>query len=144
MLQLKDALVEDKTMMTNLVDRQIEAQQQATNALGNQLGNAILEGLQKPMQDIGEAVKRVSGDQGSAVHGMLESVLTAFMSRLEDTFGGQIRGINESMERSLGAMANVQASLQTLLQNIEKSNQDAKTQMSQTLEGAIGEPISSS
>lgn len=108
--QLKEALVEDlKHMMTNLVDRQIEAQQQSTQALGNQLGNAILEGLQKPMQDIGEAVKRASGEQGTAVHGMLETVLTAFMSRLEDTFGGQMRGINESMERSMGAMANVQA-----------------------------------
>ena len=136
--QLKEALVEDlKTMMTNLVDRQIEAQQQSTQALGNQLGNAILEGLQKPMQDIGEAVKRASGEQGSAVHGMLESVLTAFMSRLEDTFGGQMRGINESMERSMGAMANVQASLQKLLENIEKSTESATSQMSQTLEDAM-------
>ena len=136
--QLKEALVEDlKTMMTNLVDRQIEAQHQSTQALGNQLGNAILEGLQKPMQDIGEAVKRASGEQGSAVHGMLESVLTAFMSRLEDTFGGQMRGINESMERSMGAMANVQASLQKLLENIEKSAESATSQMSQTLEDAM-------
>ncbi|MDP1947377.1 MAG: anti-phage ZorAB system protein ZorA [Nitrospirota bacterium] len=136
--QLKEALVEDlKTMMTNLVDRQIEAQQQSTQALGNQLGNAILEGLQKPMQDIGEAVKRASGEQGSAVHGMLESVLTAFMARLEDTFGGQMRGINESMERSMDAMANVQASLQRLLENIGKSTESATSQMSQTLEDAM-------
>lgn len=136
--QLKEALVEDlKTMMTNLVDRQIEAQHQSTQALGTQLGNAILEGLQKPMQDIGEAVKRASGEQGSAVHGMLESMLAAFMSRLEDTFGGQMRGINESMDRSMAAMANVQASLQTLLQNIEKSNESATSRMSQRLEDAM-------
>lgn len=136
--QLKEALVEDlKTMMTNLVDRQIEAQEQSTQALGNQLGKAILEGLQKPIQDIGEAVKRVSGEQGSAVHGLLESVLTAFMSKLEDTFGGQMRGINESMERSMNAMANVQVSLQKLLDSIEQSTETATSQMSQTLEEAM-------
>lgn len=136
--QLKEALVEDlKTMMTNLVDRQIDAQQQSTQALGNQLGKAIFEGLQQPMQDIGEAVKRASGEQGSAVHGMLESVLTAFMARLEDTFGGQMRGINESMERAMGEMANVQASLQKLLENIEKSTESATSQMSQKLEDAM-------
>ena len=89
------------------------------------------------MQDISEAVKRASGEQGTAVHGMLESILTAFMSKLEDTFGGQMRGINESMERSMGAMANVQASLQTLLQNIEKSNESTASQMSQKLEDAM-------
>ncbi|HRB15131.1 MAG TPA: anti-phage ZorAB system protein ZorA [Nitrospira sp.] len=136
--QLKEALVEDlKQMMTNLVDRQIEAQKESTQALGNQLGNAILEGLQKPMQDIGEAVKRASGEQGSAVHGMLESVLVAFMSRLEDTFGGQMQSINESMERSMGAMASVQVSLQRLLENIEKSTENATLQMSQKLEDAM-------
>jgi DNA anti-recombination protein RmuC len=136
--QLKDALVADlKQMMTNLVERQIDAQQQATQALGGQLKQAITDGLQKPMQDISDAVKQVSSAQGAAVHGLLESVLTAFMAKLEDTFGGQMRGVNESLERSMSAMASVGASLQTLLQNIERSNANATTQMSQTLEAAM-------
>jgi hypothetical protein len=136
--QLKNALVEDlKQMMTNLVDRQIEAQQQVTQALGNQIGQAIIEGIKKPMQDIGDAVKLASGEQGTAVHGMMESVLTAFMSKLEDTFGGQMRGMNESLERSISAMANVQASLQALVQNIEVSNKNAAAGMAQTIEDAM-------
>lgn len=136
--QLKEALVADlKQMMTNLVERQIEAQQQSTQALGARIGEAITESLQKPMQEIGAAVQRASGEQGTAVQGMLESVLTAFMAKIEDTFGGQMRGINESIERSMGAMANVQSSLQTLLQSIEKSTENATTQLSGALTEAM-------
>lgn len=135
---LREALAEDlKTMMTNLVDRQIAAHQDASQALATNIGQAITNSLQKPMQDIGEAVKRASGEQGTAVHGMLEDLMTAFMTQIQETFGGQMRGINESMERSMGAMANVQESLQALLQNIEKSTESATSQMSQTLEDAM-------
>lgn len=136
--QLKEALVEDlKAMMTNLVDRQIEAQEQATKALGDQISKGITEGLKKPMEEIASGLDENRKDQGTAVHGLLETVLTAFMSRLEDTFGGQMRGINESMERSIGAMANVQVSLQKLLENIEKSTESAASHMSQKLEDAL-------
>lgn len=135
---LREALVQDlKAMLTNLVEQQIGAHRTANEALAAHIGQAITQSLEKPMQDIGEAVKRASGEQGSAVHGMLEELMSAFMAQIQDTFGGQMRGINESMERSMGAMADVQASLQALLQNIERSTASATSQMSQTLEDAM-------
>jgi hypothetical protein len=64
---------------------------------------------------------------------MLEIMLTGFMSKLEDTFGGQMNGINEQMQRSMAAMSSVQTSLQLLVQNIQKANENATTQMSDKL-----------
>ena len=59
------------------------------------------------------------------------------MAKLEDTFGGQMRGINEQMQRSMDSMAAVQASLQGLLVDIMKTNEHAANQMSGTLEEAM-------
>jgi uncharacterized coiled-coil protein SlyX len=48
-----------------------------------------------------------------------------------------MRGINEQMQRSMDSMATVQASLQSLLTDIKKTNEHAATQMSGTLEDAM-------
>jgi hypothetical protein len=81
-----------------------------------------------------ELTTRGNGEQ---VNSMLETLLTGFMAKLEDTFGGQMKGINEQMQRSMDSMAAVQASLQGLLADIKKTNEHAATQMSGTLEDAM-------
>ncbi len=137
-LQLKDALVEDlRTMMTNLVDRQIQSYETATQSLGQRIGQDLAEIMKGPMDKISEGIESSTKGNGEQVSSMMESLLTAFMAKLEDTFGGQMRGINEQMQRSMDSMSAVQASLQTLLADIKSTNEHAASQMSGTLEDAM-------
>uniref|UniRef100_C5CL43 Putative methyl-accepting chemotaxis sensory transducer n=1 Tax=Variovorax paradoxus (strain S110) TaxID=543728 RepID=C5CL43_VARPS len=136
--QLKDALVEDlNKMMTNLVERQIAAQEASAVALGKHIGDSISHAIAEPMKRVGEAMEVTAKGNGDQVNSMLETLLTGFMAKLEDTFGGQMRGINEQMQRSMDSMAAVQASLQGLLADIMKTNEQAASQMSGTLEDAM-------
>lgn len=136
--QLKDALVEDlHKMMTNLVDRQIAAQEASTLALGKHIGDSISSAIAEPMRRVGEAMEVTARGNGEQVNSMLETLLTGFMAKLEDTFGGQMRGINEQMQRSMDSMSAVQSSLQGLLADIKQTNEQAANQMSGTLEDAM-------
>jgi len=136
--QLKQALVQELTaLMTNLVERQIAAQAQSNLSLGTHIGNAITNSLATPLQRITEVMESTSQGNTEAVTGMLEGLLTGFMAKLEDTFGGQMRGIREQMDRSMGAMTTVQQSLQKLVEDINKSNEQAANRLSGTLEDAM-------
>jgi len=136
--QLKDALVEDlHKMMTNLVDRQIAAQESSSLALGKHIGESISAAIAEPMKRVSEAMEVTTRGNGDQVNSMLENLLTGFMAKLEDTFGGQMRGINEQMQRSMDSMAAVQSSLQGLLADIKNTNEHAASQMSGTLEDAM-------
>ncbi len=132
--QLKDALVEDFTrLMTNLTERQIQAQINA----GETVGRSIAEAIAGPMQRVREVMENNVAGNTAQVNTMLETMLTGFMAKLEDTFGGQINGINEQMQRSMAAMSSVQTSLQALVQDIQKANENAATQMSDKLAEAM-------
>jgi hypothetical protein len=136
--QLKDSLVEDLSkMMANLVDRQIAAHDTASKALGDRIGETIATSLAEPMKRMGEAMEQSTKGNGEQVNGMLETLLTGFMAKLEDTVGGQMRGINEQLQKSMEAMTTVQTSLQGLLSNIAKSNEQTTNQMSGKLEDAM-------
>ncbi|MFP3568542.1 anti-phage ZorAB system protein ZorA [Paraburkholderia sp. SIMBA_030] len=136
--QLKDAMVEDLSrMMTNLVERQIEAQAKASVMLGEHIGQTINNTLAAPLQRMTDAMEQTSRGNGEAVSGMLESMLTGFMAKLEDTFGGQMRGASEQIESSLGAMQAVQDSMQQLLGDISRTNEHASTQVTGKLEEAL-------
>lgn len=136
--QLKQALVEDLTrMMTDLVERQIHAQAESSRALGSQIGDAITGTLAGPLKQMTEAMETSSKGNTQAVSGMLESMLAGFMAKLEDTFGGQMRGIHDQMDRSVGMMTTVQEALQKLVQDINSSNEQAANRMSGTLEDAM-------
>ena len=119
--QLKDALVEDLTrLMTNLTERQIQAQISAGQHIGETVGRSIAESIAEPMQRVREVMENNAAGNSAQVNTMLETMLTGFMAKLEDTFGGQINGINEQMQRSMAAMGSVQTSLQALVQDIQK------------------------
>lgn len=136
--QLKQALVEDLTqMMTNLIERQIHAQAESSRALGAHIGDAISGTLAGPLKQMTDAMETSSKGNAQAVTGMLETVLTGFMGKLEDTFGGQMRGIHDQMDRSVGMMTTVQEALQKLVHDINNSNEQAASRMSGTLEDAM-------
>lgn len=141
--QLKQALVEDLTkLMTNLVERQIQAHSETSRALGAHIGDAITGTLAAPLKQMTEAMENSSQGNTQAVSGMLETMLSGFMAKLEDTFGGQMRGIHEQMDRSMGAMTTVQQSLQQLVEDINRSNEQATNRMSGTLEDAMKQSAS--
>lgn len=136
--QLKDALVEDLTrLMTNLTERQIQAQISAGQHIGETVGRSIAESIAEPMQRVREVMESNAAGNTAQVNTMLETMLTGFMAKLEDTFGGQINGINEQMQRSMAAMGSVQNSLQELVRDIQKANENASTQMSDKLAAAM-------
>ena len=136
--QLKDALVEDLTrLMTNLTERQIQAQINAGQHIGETVGRSIAESIAEPMQRVREVMEKNAIGNTAQVSTMLDTMLTGFINKLEDTFGGQMNGINEQMQRSMAAMGSVQTSLQTLVQDIQKANENAATQMSDKLAAAM-------
>ena len=136
--QLKDALVEDLTrLMTNLTERQIQAQISAGQHIGETVGRSIAESIAEPMQRVREVMENSTKGNTAQVNNMLEVMLTGFMDKLESTFGNQITGINEQMQRSMAAMGSVQTSLQALVQDIQKANENATTQMSDKLAAAM-------
>ena len=136
--QLKQALVEDLTvLMTNLVERQIQAQEASTRALGMQVGDAIAGTLSGPLKQMSEVLETFRRGNTQAVSGMVETMLTGFMAKLEDTFGAQMRGINEQIDRSVAMITAVQQALQKLVEDIDRSNEQASRRMSDTLEDAM-------
>lgn len=140
--QLKDALVEDLSkLMANLVDKQIAAQQEATIELGKAIGSSITDVLEAPLKRVSEAVENTAKGNSEQVTGMLETLLTGFMAKLEDTFGGQMQGLNEQMQNSMTVMTTVQGALQELLVDIKKANTHAADQMSGKLEDVMQKAV---
>jgi hypothetical protein len=136
--QLKQALVEDLTqLMTNLVERQIHAQQESNRALGTQIGDAIATSMKDPLAKMTAVMTETRKENGEAVSGMLDTMLTGFMAKLEDTFGGQIRGIHEQMDKSSSVMSSVQAALVKLVEDINQANEQNANRLSGTLEDAM-------
>ena len=136
--QLKDALVEDlKTMMTNLVERQIASQEATSQKLAVKIGETISTSLAEPMRRVSDAMAASTRGNAEQVTGLLETMLTGFMAKLEDTFGGQMRGINEHLQRSMETMGTVQSSLQGLLVEIKNASDQTTTRMSGALEEAM-------
>lgn len=148
--QLKDSLVNDlKTMMTNLVDEnkknQVAFASQLTDSyaktskdMADQIGQSISDTLQVPLEKIASSVQQVSGDQSSAVQELMTDVLTAFMTKLESTFGTQMNGMSEMMTQSVSAMKEMQLGFTQLITdmkvNSESSTKSLEIQMSKMIE----------
>lgn len=148
--QLKDSLVNDlKVMMTNLVEEnkknQIafatqlsESYAKSSQDIATRIGQSITDTLQAPLDKIAASVQQVSGDQGSAVQELMTDVLTAFMSKLESTFGSQMTGMSEMMTQSASAMKEMQLGFSQLLTemkiNNETSTKTLETQMAKMIE----------
>ncbi|WP_286861000.1 MULTISPECIES: anti-phage ZorAB system protein ZorA [Acinetobacter] len=148
--QLKDSLVNDlKTMMTNLVDEnkknQIAFASQLTDSyaktskdMADQIGQSISDTLQVPLEKIASSVQQVSGDQSSVVQELMTDVLTAFMTKLESTFGTQMNGMSEMMTQSVSAMKEMQLGFTQLITdmkvNSETSTKSLEIQMSKMIE----------
>lgn len=132
--QLKQALVEDLTkLMTNITERQIQAQA----VVSQRLGTLITGALEPPLKQMTDAIRTQAEGNTQAVSSTLEGLLSGFMAKLEDTFGGQMRGINDQLRRSVQAVDAVQQAMVKLLQDIDRSGEAAQQRLAQTLESAM-------
>jgi hypothetical protein len=135
---LKDALIEDlKTLMHEVADKHITAQANQSMALAGQISEAINKGLEEPFKQLNGIVKAASGSHGEAVTGLLENLLTAFMAKIDETFGQQIAGINSAIQKSSDSMVMVQEAVTRLIGDISNAGQSAASEMSLKLEESM-------
>ena len=132
--QLKDSLVADlKEMMTNLVERQIQASQANSQAMAVSITQSLTESLQKPMEAISQIVGRASESQGDHVQKALADVIAGFMVKLEEVFGGQITGLNAMMQETTASMRDTRDRFAELVANMSKAGQSAGEAMGEQL-----------
>lgn len=135
---LKDALIEDlKKLMHEVADKQISAQLQSAQNISSQIAGSIREGLEVPMKDLMDVVAKASGEQGGAVTGMLENLLSAFMAKIDETFGSQIQNINTAIQKSSDSMTMVQEAMTRLITDISGAGQKATSEMSAKMEESM-------
>ncbi|OGT42061.1 MAG: hypothetical protein A3F13_01935 [Gammaproteobacteria bacterium RIFCSPHIGHO2_12_FULL_40_19] len=135
---LKDALIEDlKTLMNDVADKHISAQANQSAALAGQISDAIKNSLEEPFKELGGIVRTASGNQGEQVSGLLENLLTAFMAKIDDTFGQQLAGINAAIQKSSDSMTLVQEAMSRLIGDIANAGQSAASEMSSKLEESM-------
>ncbi|QWD83158.1 anti-phage defense ZorAB system ZorA [Polynucleobacter sp. MWH-P3-07-1] len=135
---LKDALIDDlKQLMHEVADKQINAQLQSAQNFSSQVSGAIKESLDAPMKDLMDVVARASGEQGGAVTGMLENLLSAFMAKIDETFGSQIQNINTAIQKSSDSMTMVQEAMTRLITDISGAGQKATSEMSAKMEESM-------
>jgi DNA anti-recombination protein RmuC len=147
--QIKDALVADmREILTTLTSRQVEtqtrlfneqmeAQARQTGQISQEIGKAIADNLGGPMQDIAAAVKSVGASQGDAVNKMLTDVLASFAARMEDMFGGQMRGMTDLLKETSEAMRSTAAKFGELAINMDSAGKGAVEAMAERLNHAI-------
>ncbi|QLF94902.1 anti-phage defense ZorAB system ZorA [Pseudomonas sp. ABC1] len=147
--QLKDSLVTDlREMLQNLVDTQVReslkladtlsaSYRDSGQVLAEQIGGAIESSLKAPLEQIAGAVQSASGDQSGQVQNLLTDVLTAFMSKLESTFGQQFNGLHEMLGQSVTAMQAMQQGFNSLVEDMrsagESSSQNSAKMIAQLL-----------
>ena len=135
---LKDALINDlKQLMHEVADKQINAQIQSSQNISSQIAQAIKDGLEAPMGDLMKVVEKASGEQGGAVTGMLENLLSAFMAKIDETFGSQIQNINTAIQKSSDSMTMVQEAMTRLITDISDVNKKTTSEMSAKMEESM-------
>lgn len=136
--QIKEALVADlREILTNLTERQMDAQAQQTGQISVDMGKAIAEHLGGPISDIAQAVKGVSANQGEAVNKMLTDVLASFSAQMQDMFGGQIRGMTDLLKDTSEAMKQTAEKFGRLATDMDSAGKGAVDAMSERLNHAI-------
>ena len=148
---LKESLVTDlRDMLLHLAESQKNENERLANTLSttyretgsqfaNQVSGAIENSLKSPLDKIAGAVQTASGDQSGMVQNMLQDVLTAFMAKLDTTFGQQFTNLNEMMGQTVGAIQTMQTGFSTLLQDMRQVSDDSRQGNAQLIEQLLSE-----
>ncbi len=148
---LKESLVTDlRDMLLHLAESQKVENERLANTLSNtyresgaqfadQVSGAIENSLKSPLDKIAGAVQTASGDQSGMVQNMLQDVLTAFMAKLDTTFGQQFTNLNEMMGQTVGAIQTMQSGFSALLQDMRQVSDDSRQGSAQLMEQLLSE-----
>jgi hypothetical protein len=68
---------------------------------------------------------------------MLENLLSAFMAKIDETFGSQIQNINTAIQKSSDSMTMVQEAMTRLITDISGAGQKATSEMSAKMEESM-------
>jgi hypothetical protein len=135
---LRDTLVVDlKEVLTTLTERQIAAQAQNTGQMSANLGKAIADGIAQPMEEITDAVKKVSGNQGDAINKLLTDVLASFSAQMQDMFGGQMRGMADLLKQASESMKESALQFGQLASNMDAAGTNTVDAMGDKLAKAL-------
>lgn len=149
--QLKESLVTDlRSMLLELTDKQqiqnehlaeklSSTYRESGSQFADQVSGAIENSLKSPLDKIAGAVQTASGDQSGMVQHMLQDVLTAFMAKLDTTFGQQFSNLNEMMGQTVGAIETMQSGFATLLQDMRQVSDDSRQGSAQLIEQLLAE-----
>ena len=136
--QIKDALVADlKQILSDLAVQHMEASAKHTGQISVEVGRAIAESVGGPIKDISSAVKLVGANQGDAVNKMLSDVLANFSAKMEETFGGQLKGMSDLLQRTSQAMLSTASKFEQLSVNMDSAGKGAAEAMGERLNQAI-------
>ncbi|MBC1052728.1 anti-phage defense ZorAB system ZorA, partial [Escherichia coli] len=148
---LKESLVTDlRDMLLHLAESQKIENERLANTLSatyresgsqfaDQVSGAIENSLKSPLDKIAGAVQTASGDQSGMVQNMLQNVLTAFMAKLDTTFGQQFTNLNEMMGQTVGAIQTMQTGFSALLQDMRQVSDDSRQGSAQLIEQLLSE-----
>lgn len=131
--QLKDVIV------TDLVKELKNIAQEASHSTATQIGQAISDSFREPLAQIAAGVGKVSGEQGDAVHGLLQDVLTVFMNKIETTFGGQMSGISDMLTQSVSAMQEMQHGIAQLIGEMKTTSEASSQALEQQMLGLLSD-----
>lgn len=132
--QLKESLVADlKELLVGLTERQITA----TREMSNELGQQIEGSLRAPLAAIAETVRATSGQQASAASATLESLMRAFIDRMQETVGGQLSGLGEMLRASTQSMGQVEATLRSLVTDMRQTSEESTTGLRQAMQSLM-------
>ncbi|NUC34183.1 anti-phage defense ZorAB system ZorA [Escherichia coli] len=148
---LKESLVTDlRDMLLQLAESQkVEnerlaatlstAYRESGQQFAEQVSGAIENSLKSPLDKIAGAVQTASGDQSGMVQNMLQDVLTAFMAKLDTTFGQQFTSLNDMMGQTVGAIQTMQTGFAALLQDMRQVSDDSRQGSAQLIEQLLSE-----
>ena len=125
--------------MEDTATRQVTAAREDNQALGNIIAGSIEKSLKAPLDEIASAVKSASGDQSASAIQMLNDVMVSFSQRLNDLFGGQIKGINELNNQTAQGMQDAVVSLNMLVGKLEDSGKRATDEMAAQMAASIND-----
>lgn len=120
--QLKQSLVADlHQILTDLTDRQIQVQQESVQT-------ALVQ-----LERIAVAVESGTQRQDFAVQNMVKKLLETFINEMKGTFGGQMNGLGEMMNKSVEAMREMQGEFGRLVGDLRSTGQASIEDMAKKL-----------
>jgi hypothetical protein len=102
---LKDALVgELKQILSEITQQQISATHESQQRMAEKLVDSIETGIRQPISQLVDGFGVQHQRSSDNLSSVLSDVLTAFMQKTEDIFGGQITGINMLQQKTIESL----------------------------------------